>query len=123
MPVQRSRIGPSDGQRAVEHGRDDPRRSPTPVAVDVAAQQVVQQVVPRGDLAEHPADAVTRLVDAGSGRGGVGGRVGGVTGAASCSSWETRGSERSAEGQVPIVLQKQQPCGAATSLNREPHNG
>ena len=44
-------------------GRDQPRRPAPPALVDVQAQQVVQEVVPRRDLAEHPADAGFALVE------------------------------------------------------------
>ncbi len=44
-------------------GRDEPRGPRAPALVDVQAQQVVEEVVPRRDLAEHPADADFALVE------------------------------------------------------------
>ena len=38
-------------------GRRQARGSPAPVAVDVQAQEVIEQVVARRDVAEHPPDA------------------------------------------------------------------
>ena len=38
--------------------RHEPHRSPPPVAIDAQRQQVIQKIVPPGDLAEHPANAV-----------------------------------------------------------------
>ena len=46
----------------VPAGRHEPGRAPAPVAIDVEAEQVVEQVVARGDGREHAADAGLALV-------------------------------------------------------------
>src|SRR5207253_1813947 len=47
--------------------RHEARGAPAPVAVNVKAEQVVEQVVARGDVAEHAADAGLTLVEQGRG--------------------------------------------------------
>ena len=68
---QVGRAGATVQHRDTRHGRDDPRRERSPGTIDVETEQMVKEIVPPRDRAEHPPHPLVGLVDRGGALAGL----------------------------------------------------